>query len=92
MTQSQYMMEWWMPSNQNVSKNVSDAINYYIKKYGNPPQILLEVSDKLVEEILLPDGMNIVVQSFRMPKNIIHIGDAHEQTAQMGLEVYTGQE
>ena len=77
MTQSQYMMEWWMPSNQDVSKNVSTALQYYIKKYGEPPQILLEVSDKL-EEFSIPDGMNIVVQSFRMPKNIIHIGVSNE--------------
>ena len=79
MIQSQYMMEWWMPSNRDISKNISDALDYYIKKYGKPPQILLEVSDKL-EKVSLPDGMNIVVQSFRMPKNIIHIGDAGDAT------------
>ncbi len=79
MTQSQYMMEWWMPSNKFTAENIDNALRYYIKKYGMPPQILLEVSDKL-EEFSLPDGMNIVVQSFRMPKSIIHIGDAGDAT------------
>jgi len=74
MTQSQ-MMGWQLSNMKQVDQGVSDALAHYIKKYGNPPQLLLEVSDKL-EPVSLPDGMNIVVQSIRVPKNIIFIGQS----------------
>ena len=89
MTQSQSMMGWQLNLKQE-DYGITAALNYYINKYGLPPQILLEVSDKL-EKVSLPDGMNIVKKAIRVPKNIIFIGALNE-TSQMGLEVSSGQE
>jgi len=84
MTQSQM---GWQLNMKDVGQSISDALQHYIKKYGQPPQILLEVSNKL-EEVPLPDGMNIVVQSLRVPKNILFVGEIHEKP-QMGVPLET---
>ena len=78
MTQNQSMMGWQLNMKQE-DYGIPAALNFYIKKYGEPPQILLEVSDKL-EKISLPDGMNIVKKSIRVPKNIIFIGSTEDAT------------
>lgn len=78
MTQSQSMMGWQLNMKQE-DYGITAALNYYIKKYGEPPQILLEVSDQL-EKISLPDGMNIVKKAIRVPKNIIFIGASSEES------------
>ena len=62
----------WQLDIKNTNKSIYDALNFYINKYGLPPQILLEVSDKL-EKVSLHEGMNIVKKSIRVPKNIIFI-------------------
>ena len=85
MTQSQSMMGWQLNLKQE-DYGISTALAHYIKKYGMPPQLLLEVSDQL-EKVSLPDGMNIVQKSIRVPKNIIFIGASNEQTSKMGVEV-----
>lgn len=59
---------------QPLSKNLDDALQNYIQKHGLPTQILLEVSDQL-PEVPLPEGMNIVIKSVRIPKNIIFVGE-----------------
>lgn len=59
---------------QPLSKNVDDALQNYIQKHGLPTKILLEVSDQL-PEVFLPEGMNIVIKSVRIPKNIIFVGE-----------------
>jgi len=72
----------WQLSMKDVNDSVSIALQRYIAKHGLPEQILLEVSDQL-EPVKLPDGMNIVIRSIRVPKNIILIGETNE--AQMGV-------
>lgn len=56
-----------------VSQEISKALQVYIQKHGLPKQILLEMSNQL-EEVQLPDGMNIVTKAVRIPKNILLIG------------------
>ena len=73
MTQSQSMMGWQLNMKQD-NFGIPIALEHYIKKYGMPPQLLLEVSDKL-EKVSLPEGMNIVQKAIRVPKNIIFIGE-----------------
>lgn len=57
-----------------ISQSVRDALNNYISRYGLPSQILLETG-MLPKELPLPDGMNIVVRSVSLPKNIFLVGD-----------------
>lgn len=79
----------WQISMKNINDSVSIALQRYISKYGLPEQILLEKSDKL-EEVSLPDGMNIVMRSVRIPKNLILIGETNE--TQMGVATHSEQD
>ena len=56
---------------KNTAQEISIALQQYIQKHGLPEQILLESG---LESVPLPEGMNIVVKSERIPKNIILIG------------------
>ena len=72
------MMGWQLNLKQD-NYGIPTALEFYIKKYGMPPQLLLEVSDKL-EKVSLPDGMKIVKKAIRVPKNIIFIGSTEDAT------------
>lgn len=58
-------------SMRDIPTEIQQALNQYIQRYGQPPQILLESS---LEQVPLPEGMNIVTQAVHLPKNIILIG------------------
>ena len=63
--------EWQMDKNP-LPKEISNAVQNYITKMGNPPYIL-EHSDQL-GNVELPEGLQIVVKAERIPKNILLIG------------------
>lgn len=63
---------WQMNLKNSLQDEVQTALQEYLRKHGKPPQIL-EVSTKL-EQVELPEGMNVVVQAVRLPKNIILLG------------------
>jgi len=64
----------WQMDTKNVQQSISDALQRYYAKFGLPPQIIL-VSDKL-EEVPLPENMELIVKVQRVPKNILMIGDS----------------
>ena len=65
---SDYYLGWQMDM-KDTKQSISDALKRYYEKFGLPPQIL-EVSDKFVEDVPIPDGMNLVIRVHRMPINI----------------------
>lgn len=68
----------WQLNMKNVPGSLSDGLERYFSKYGRPPQILIEVSPKL-ENVVLPEGLNIVVRSERiLLKNVILITSNEE--------------
>lgn len=63
---------WQMNTKNPFPVEVSVAIQEFIKRYGYPPPVL-EVSDQL-ENVELPEGLQVVVRSVRIPKNEILMG------------------
>lgn len=63
----------WQLMMTDVEQSIKDALERYYKKFGTPPQIVL-VSDKL-EEVKLPEELQLVVRVQRVPKNILMIGE-----------------
>jgi len=57
-------------------QEVSTAVQFYINKYGYPPQVL-EYSDRL-ERVELPEGLQLVTNVVRIPKNMILLGRKEE--------------
>lgn len=68
---------WQFSEKEPISQSVRDALDNYISRYGLPDQILIETGMSL-KELPLPEGMNIVVRSVSLPKNIILVGDMSE--------------
>ncbi len=64
---------WQMNSKNSLSDNISQALQNHIAKHGIPAQIL-EVSSRLGEPVVLPDGLNLITKSVRIPKNIMLLG------------------
>jgi len=62
----------WQTSKGTTQQEISNAVALFIEKYGFPPQVL-EVSDKL-EQVELPEGLQLVKNVIRVPKNIMLIG------------------
>lgn len=62
-----YML-WYQ--NVPVTDRVKNAIEYYQKRYGNPPSI---IETPLEEE--LPEGMSVVVKRVRIPKGNLLVGE-----------------
>jgi hypothetical protein len=61
--------EGWQISNTvSLSENVKQAIALYIKKHGEPPNIL----ETPLKDVPLPEGMT--VRWINLPKNILLIG------------------
>ena len=54
---------------KNVPQEVSEVLQQYQRKYGQPPEIL----ETSLPELPLPDGMSLVVRRHELPKNIILI-------------------
>lgn len=54
-----------------LSENVRQAIEMYQRKHGQPPTIL-EHGGR--ESAPLPEGLTMVVEIIRIPKNILLIG------------------
>lgn len=63
---------WQANPKNSFPSEVSTAIQSYINRYGYPPQVL-EVSDQL-EKVELPEGLQIVKNVVRIPKNIMLVG------------------
>lgn len=53
-----------------LSENVQRAIDIYIRKHGQPPNIL----ETPLKDVPLPDGLNIVTRWISLPKNILLVG------------------
>lgn len=68
-------MLYQMPMKKTPQEDVMDALRYYIEKYGQPPGILLETS---LENLELPEDMNVVTKSIRIPKNMLLIGSVED--------------
>lgn len=68
---------WQFSEKEPISESVRDALDNYISRYGLPDQILIETGTS-PKELPLPEGMNIVVRSVSLPKNILLIGDMSE--------------
>jgi len=63
---------WQCNPKQSLPDNISLALQNHIDKFGIPAEIL-EVSDQL-EKVELPEGLNLVTNVVKMPKNIILVG------------------
>ena len=61
----------WQFDNVPLDENVRNALDSYIEKNGLPEQILLETG---LKELPIPEGMNIVVKTVSIPKNVLLIG------------------
>ena len=61
-----------MSNKNSITDEISLATQNYIQRMGIPPQIL-EHSDQL-EKVELPEGLQLVTHSVRIPKNILLIG------------------
>lgn len=68
----------WQLNLKDTEQSISDALKRYFDKFGFPPEIML-VSDRL-EAVKLHEGMQIVVKTNRMPKNILLLGNDTEST------------
>lgn len=68
---------WQFSEKEPISQSVRDALDNYISRFGLPDQILIETG-MLPKELPLPEGMNIVVRSVSLPKNILLVGDMSE--------------
>jgi hypothetical protein len=62
----------WQTSKGTTQQEISQAFQSFFSKFGVPPQVL-EVSDKL-EKVELPEGLTLVTNVVRIPKNIMFIG------------------
>ncbi len=51
--------------------DISSILRDFERKHGQPPEIL---EHSVYEEIELPDGMNLVVKSVRLPKGTVLLG------------------
>lgn len=66
------MFRAWQTGKGTTQDEISNAVKIFIEKHGFPPQIL-EVSDKL-EQVELPEGLQLVKNVVRIPKNIMLVG------------------
>lgn len=66
-----------MSNKNSITDEISLATKNYIQRMGIPPQIL-EHSDQL-EKVELPEGLQLVTHSVRIPKNILLIGVQDEK-------------
>ena len=65
--------EGWQISNTvSLDENIRQAIAVYIKKHGIPPNILEYSVD--LKEVKLPEGLNMVVDIIKIPRNILLVG------------------
>lgn len=62
----------WQTGKNSTPEEISLAVQNFITKFGFPPSVL-EVSDRL-EEVELPEGLQVVVSAVRIPKNILLLG------------------
>lgn len=70
------MMKMWQTGRGTTTQEISSAVQLFIKKHGFPPQVI-EVSDKL-ENVVLPEGLQMVKNIVRIPKNIMLVGEVEE--------------
>jgi hypothetical protein len=61
---------WQINNTVSLSENVRQAIAMYVRKHGEPPNIL----ETPLKDMPLPEGMNMVTRWINLPKNILLIG------------------
>ena len=66
------MYRMWQTGKGTTQQEISWGVQLFIDKFGVPPQVL-EVSDEL-EKVELPEGLTLVTNVVRIPKNIMFIG------------------
>lgn len=62
----------WQTGKSSTPEEISLAVQNFIDKFGFPPSVL-EVSDRL-ETVEMPEGLQIVKNVVRIPKNIMLVG------------------
>ncbi len=66
-------MLWQLNPKQDLSKEIKIALDYYMKKHGQPPTIVLLNPEH--QGIKLPDDMKIVVKAYRpVLANLMWVG------------------
>lgn len=63
---------WQVNPKVPFGQEISSALQFYIEKHGLPAQVL-EVSDQLPASEL-PEGLQLVTNVVRIPKNILLVG------------------
>lgn len=90
MTQRQVddYMGYQLSEKASLSDNVANAIQTYIKKYGNPPTIVVEHNPALkFVDVPLPVGLRIVLRAQRVVlPSMLLIGETNENS-QMGVDL-----
>lgn len=66
------MFRAWQTGKNSTPEEISLAVQNFIDKFGFPPSVL-EVSDRL-EKVELPEGLQLVTNVVRIPKNIMLVG------------------
>lgn len=66
------MFRAWQTGKNSTPEEISLAVQNFIDKFGFPPSVL-EVSDRL-EAVELPEGLQLVTNVVRIPKNIMLVG------------------
>lgn len=66
------MFRAWQTGKHSTPEEISLAVQNFIDKFGFPPSVL-EVSDRL-EAVELPEGLQLVTNVVRIPKNIMLVG------------------
>ena len=65
-----YLM--WQMDKTPISNNISNALQRFVEKFGQPPQVLETALP--FNEVVLPDGLQLVIASSHLPKNIMLMG------------------
>ena len=63
---------WQVNPKNDFGQEISSALQFYIDKHGLPAQVL-EISDQLPASEL-PEGLQLVTNVVRIPKNIVLVG------------------
>ena len=72
----------WQTGKASTTEEISLAVQNFINKFGYPPSVL-EVGQGL-ENVVLPEGLRVVVSAVRIPKNIMLAGGMKEEESYDG--------
>lgn len=74
---------WQIDNTVSLSENVQQAIANYVRRHGEPPDIL----ETPLKDIPLPEGMTL--RWINLPKNILLIGKIDEHNKSQTPEHHT---